>query len=60
MSTSRLAAAFAVMAMGASVPAPEADWDAPWTPSGTTHAKRAPRSKATHKQNARKARKGRK
>lgn len=31
-----------------------------WTPGGTTNATRPPRSRATHKQNARKAKKRRK
>lgn len=61
MSTSRLAAMAAAMAMAASVPVPEPHGDFPlWTPGGTTNATRPPRSRATHKQNARKAKKRRK
>ncbi len=57
--TSRLAAMAAVALMAASPGAGE--W-APslWKTSGTTNATKAPRSKSSHKQNARKQRKARK
>jgi len=57
--TSRLAAMAAVALMAASPGSGE--WAPPlWTPCGTTNATKAPRSKSSHKQNARKQRKARK
>jgi hypothetical protein len=58
MTMNRLAA-MAAIALGAA-PAAHDDYPTLWTPCGTTNAKRPPRKHSTHKQNARKARKGRK
>ena len=59
--TSRLAAMAAVAVAMAGVEAKADPGDFPlWTPSGTTNTTKAPRSKSSHKQNARKQRKARK